>query len=144
GNKGSAKRLDFGLVGDLINAAARIESLTKHYGVMFLLTRETYTKLSSPPPVRVVDEVIVKGKSVPLQLLEARHAFTRADFDAIAAGYNVAFERYRAGEFVEAGELFSKLGKENDKPSVLMAARCAELASAPPAEWHGVYQLQSK
>ncbi len=34
GNKGSAQRLDYGLVGDLINSAARVESLTKHYGVL--------------------------------------------------------------------------------------------------------------
>src|SRR5204862_2440759 len=44
GNKGSAQRLDYGLVGDLINAAARVESLTKHYGVLFLITREAYAR----------------------------------------------------------------------------------------------------
>jgi len=30
GNKGSARRLDYGLVGDTVNEAARIESLTKY------------------------------------------------------------------------------------------------------------------
>ncbi len=49
GNKGSAQRLDYGIVGDLINAAARVESLTKHYGVLLLITRETYSRLSNPP-----------------------------------------------------------------------------------------------
>ena len=33
GNKGSAQRLDYGLVGDPLNTAARVESLTKMYGV---------------------------------------------------------------------------------------------------------------
>src|ERR1043165_3563707 len=73
GNKGSAQRLDYGLVGDLINAAARVESLTKHYGVLFLITREAHAKLSQPPEVRRVDKVIVKGKSTPLELLEVKH-----------------------------------------------------------------------
>jgi adenylate cyclase len=49
GNKGSAQRLDYGLVGDLINSAARVESLTKHYGVLFLVTREAHEKLSLRP-----------------------------------------------------------------------------------------------
>ena len=58
GNKGSAQRLDYGLVGDLINSAARVESLTKHYGVLFLITREAYAKISVPPLTRLVDKVL--------------------------------------------------------------------------------------
>ena len=68
GNKGSAQRLDYGLVGDLINAAARVESLTKHYGVLFLITREAYAQLSDPPLTRLVDKVIVKGNIVAARI----------------------------------------------------------------------------
>ena len=62
GNKGSAQRLDYGLVGDLINSAARVESLTKHYGVLFLITREAHGKPSNPPVTRLVDKVVEKEK----------------------------------------------------------------------------------
>ena len=56
GNKGSHLRLDFGVFfGDLVNTAARVESLTKYYGIRMLVTRDTYAKLTSPPPLRLLD-----------------------------------------------------------------------------------------
>jgi adenylate cyclase len=145
GNKGSAQRLDYGLVGDLINAAARVESLTKHYGVLFLITREAYAKLSSPPFVRVIDRALVKGKTVPLELLEVRHPFSPERFEEIVQRYNIAFELYERGDFAAAQRSFAALHEEHqDKPSELMAGRCRELAMDPPKAWSGVYQLTTK
>jgi hypothetical protein len=145
GNKGSAQRLDYGIVGDLINAAARVESLTKHYGVLLLITRETYARLSSPPVARVIDKVIVLGKSVPLELLELRHAFSHPNFEEIATQYSAAFGQYSRGSFVEAEKNFTALAvRESDHPSRLMAERCRELSSRPPKEWRGVYELKTK
>ena len=145
GNKGSAQRLDYGLVGDLINAAARVESLTKHYGVLFLITREAYQKLSNPPFTRLLDKVLVKGTTRPLELLEVKHSFSPADFEEIVARYNSAFANYERGSFDEAERGFAALAEEKrDKPSALMAERCRELEADPPMPWNGVYQLKTK
>jgi class 3 adenylate cyclase/CHASE2 domain-containing sensor protein len=145
GNKGSAQRLDYGIVGDLINAAARVESLTKHYGVLLLITRETYSRLSHPPLARVVDKVIVLGKSMPLELLEVRHSFNQTNFEEIATRSNAAFEQYSRGAFADAEKNFAGLARqENDRPSRLMAERCRELSSEPPKNWVGVYGLKTK
>jgi len=145
GNKGSAQRLDYGLVGDLINAAARVESLTKYYGVLFLITREAYAKLSNPPMVRVIDKAVVKGKSVPLDLLEVRHSYSPENFGDIVERYNSAFAAYERGSFAEAERLFAGLRDEmQDKPSALMAERCRELAIDPPKDWNGIYHLETK
>jgi adenylate cyclase len=145
GNKGSAQRLDYGLVGDLINAAARVESLTKHYGVLFLITREAYVKLSSPPSTRLVDKVVVKGTTRPLELLEVKHPFSPEGFEEMAARYNAAFVDYERGDFSAAERAFAALAEERqDKPSALMVERCRELAADPPEDWTGVYQLKSK
>lgn len=145
GNKGSAQRLDYGLVGDLINAAARVESLTKYYGVLFLITREAYSRLSTPPRVRLIDKAIVKGKSVPLELFEVKHAHSPAEADDTFERYNAAFAKYEQGDFAEAERMFVILRDERqDKPSALMAERCRELLANPPAKWVGVYQLTTK
>ncbi len=145
GNKGSAQRLDYGLVGDLINAAARVESLTKHYGVLFLITREAYARLSNPPTVRLIDKAIVKGKTVPLELLEVKHPHSPDHFEATLERYNAAFAEYERGGFEKAERMFATLRDEKqDKPSALMAERCHELAMDPPHDWNGVYRLQSK
>ena len=145
GNKGSAQRLDYGLVGDLINAAARVESLTKHYGVLFLITREAHVQLSDPPFTRLVDKVLVKGTSRPLELLEVKHPFSPADFEQIAARYNSAVADYERGDFSIAEQAFAALAEEKgDKPSALMVERCRELAADPPQQWNGIYQLKTK
>ena len=145
GNKGSAQRLDYGLVGDLINSAARVESLTKHYGVLFLITREAYAKLGTPPLTRLVDKVLVKGKTLPLELLDVRHPFSPDYFEKIAEQYNAAFIAYERGDFAEAEEKFAALRDgEQDKPSALMAARCRALRADPPNDWNGIYELKTK
>lgn len=145
GNKGSAQRLDYGLVGDLINSAARVESLTKHYGVLFLITREAYAKISAPPRTRLIDKVLAKGKTRPLELLEVRHPFSPERFEEIATRYHLAFAEYERGEFAEAERKFAALGEDvQDKPSVLMAERCRELRAVPPKDWNGIYELKSK
>jgi adenylate cyclase len=145
GNKGSAQRLDYGLVGDLINSAARVESLTKHYGVLFLVTREAYARLSAPPLTRLVDKVLAKGKTLPLELLEVRHPFSPDRFEEIAERYSAAFVDYERGAFLEAERKFAILSDDaQDKPSVLMAERCRELKASPPSDWIGIYELKTK
>ena len=145
GNKGSAQRLDYGLVGDLINSAARVESLTKHYGVLFLITREAFAKLSQPPATRLIDKVVVKGKTLPLELLEVRHPFGPLNFEEIAARYNIAFTAYEEGDFATAEQKFVAIrDEEKDAPSALMADRCRELIEDPPRDWNGIYELRTK
>jgi adenylate cyclase len=145
GNKGSAQRLDYGLVGDLINSAARVESLTKYYGVLFLITREAYAKLSAPPLTRLVDRVVVKGKTLPLELLEVKRPFGPVHFEEIARRYGSAFVDYERGDFSKAQEAFAALHREEqDKPSALMMDRCRELIADPPKNWNGIYQLKNK
>jgi adenylate cyclase len=145
GNKGSAQRLDYGLVGDLINAAARVESLTKYYGVLFLITREAYAKLSHPPAVRLIDKAIVKGKTTPLELLEVKHPHSPDHFDETLERYNAAFVEYERGNFSAAQRMFTALRDERqDKPAAVMAERCHELAADPPTAWNGIYHLTTK
>ncbi len=148
GNKGSAQRLDYGLVGDTVNEAARVEALTKYYGVKLLLTRNTATQFTSQGASknsRLVDRVIVKGKSEPVELFESENPCTPPDFTAICARYQAAFDDYSSGGFVTARAQFEKLASEfSDGPSRVMAARCGELAANPPAAWKGIWKMDSK
>jgi adenylate cyclase len=145
GNKGSARRLDYGLVGDLINSAARVESLTKHYGILFLITREAYARISTPPLTRLIDKVLVKGKTLPLELLEVRHPCSPIGFEEITKRYNAAFLDYELGDFAGAEAKFAALHDETkDPPSALMAERCLELYASPPRAWSGIYELKAK
>jgi adenylate cyclase len=142
-NIGSAQFFHYGPVGDLMNATARVESLTKYYGVLMLATREFCNRLSRPADLRVIDRVVVKGKSVPLELIELRHKLSPENFREIANSYAEAFARYQEGKFEEASRLFGLL-RGSDKPSRVMAERCADFVAHPPEAWCGVFALATK
>jgi adenylate cyclase len=142
-NIGSAQFFHYGPVGDLMNATARVESLTKYYGVLMLVTREFFERVSQRPEARVIDRVIVKGKSVPVELMEVRHKFSPENFQEIAKRYTEAFVLYQEGKFRDAETLFRALSKF-DKPSSVMAERCVDLATHPPENWRGVFVLATK
>jgi adenylate cyclase len=142
-NIGSSQFFHYGPVGDLINATARVESLTKYYGVLALATGEFFGKVSQRPESRVIDRVIVKGKSVPLELIEVRHSSSVKNFAEIARNYSMAFALYQEGKFGEAERLFRAYSK-SDRPSMVLAERCAEFTAHPPENWRGIFALPTK
>jgi adenylate cyclase len=145
GNKGSARRLDYGLVGDTVNEAARIEALTKFYGARLLVSGETIRQLQARGVSRLVDRVIVKGKTTPVELFELENPATPTNHAEICRAYEAAYAEYVSGCFAEARALFQKLVDNfADGPSRTLAARCAELLATPPADWKGIWKMDAK
>jgi adenylate cyclase len=145
GNKGSALRLDYGLVGDTVNEAARVEALTKHYGARMLVTRDAFAQFSLQGPHRLVDRVIVKGKSEPVELFECENPCTPPNYAELCPRYKAAYDEYHFGRFAEAGKLFEELAKQfSDGVSAALARRCAQLVFHPPADWNGVWKMDAK
>jgi len=144
GNKGSRERFDYGILGDIVNTAARVESLTKLYGVRWLITRDVLECQNGKPLYRRIDTVRVKGRSRSVELIEIP-VEPSPDWDTMARKYCLALEAYTAGRFAEAGGQFEALEREyGDKPSHAMGERCRELTSAPPVNWDGAYTLKEK
>jgi len=145
GNKGSALRLDYGLVGDAVNEAARIEALTKHYGVKLLVSRATYAQFSRQGMRRLIDRVIVKGKTEPVELFECQNPCTPADYETLCSEYKAVYDDYFFGRFDEAAKKFEALAaKYNDGPSRRLAERSRQLATQPPVNWDGIWLMDSK
>jgi class 3 adenylate cyclase len=69
GTIGAGGKLEFTLIGDTVNVAARVEQLTKTTGDTVLLTQQTADALASRP-VELLDRGThaVKGKSAPVQI----------------------------------------------------------------------------
>lgn len=72
GTIGGEERLDSGVVGDPVNVAARIESLTRTYGAEILISGNVYERLFDPSryQLRELDRVQLRGKSEVITIYE--------------------------------------------------------------------------
>jgi len=130
------------VIGDAVNMASRLESLTKSYGSRILLCETTRDGLGAGLPLRELDRIRLRGRQAPTTLYEV---LSEGAAEA-PAGWLDAFEAgraaYGAGRFEEAERQFAAALalRETDAAAALLAARCRRLAAAPPAGWDGVWQ----
>ena len=69
---GDSNRTEAAVISDTVNTASRMEGLTKHFGVNFILSEATVQKLSDPERfnLRYLGKVQVKGKYQPIGIYE--------------------------------------------------------------------------
>ena len=150
GNIGSQKRMDFTIIGDGVNLAARLESACKQYGAKLLISEFTFRKLRGTYRTREIDLAVVKGKTKPVAVIEVLDFHTEETFPHIVEVLGLfkdGLSTYRARRWEDATRLFREALELNpaDKPSLIHVERAQYLSENPPAEdWDGAWVLESK
>jgi adenylate cyclase len=145
GNMGTSNKMNYTIMGNAVNLAARLEGVNKQYNTGGILISE-YTKneIGDEFVCRSLDRVRVVGINTPLRLYELlglREETGKPDTweDALAL--------YEKREFTAAEKLFASIAArdEKDGPAKLYLDKCrAYIAAPPPADWDGVNNLSQK
>ena len=153
GNIGSRKRMDYTMIGDGVNLAARLESACKQYNTSILISEFTKANLNGTYRMREVDRVVVKGKTVPVNVYEVLDYHTEETFPRlmeVLSLYQEGIKHYRAMEWDDAATQFQKCLKlqAQDFLSEMYINRCKFLRENPPettnGQWDGVWVLDGK
>ena len=149
GNIGSPKRMDYTVIGDGVNLAARVESACKKYGAHILTTEYSFNAFKATYRTRQVDNMIVKGKTEPVKIYEVLDYHTKESFPnmiEVLEMFNNAMEFYNEAKWDDAIKYFKKAEKANpkDKASIMYIDRCKTLKKQNPKDWNGVWVSKSK
>ena len=149
GNIGSQKRMDYTMIGDGVNLAARLESACKQYNARILISDFTFKKLKGTYRIRNIDDVVVKGKTEPIgvyEVLDYHNDTTFPNLMDVVNHFNEGRKKYKTGNFNDAINSFTECIKanENDNLSKTYIDRCNQLIKENPKEWDGVWVMKSK
>lgn len=149
---GNESRSDPSTISDTVNAASRMEGMTKFYGARILLSEQSFQVASDKDlfNFRYLGEVLMKGKNIPLKVYECFDSDSSETIKlkkATASHFEEGLNLYYAKEFAESKKCFEKILDIN--PRDLTAKYFFVLASnnatnGVEEDWSGVERLELK
>ncbi|MDR0511895.1 MAG: CHASE2 domain-containing protein [Treponema sp.] len=150
GNMGTESKMNYTVMGNAVNLAARLESANKQYGTWILAPDATIRETGDRFLSRKIDRIRVVGINEPVQIHEliSTNEYAAPEEKRLVEVFHQAIDCYEKRNWKEAMEAFREsLSIEGDSgnPSEVYLKRCQSFLVNPPAEnWDGVYNLTEK
>jgi len=135
GNIGAESKFGYDVLGDPVSLAARLESQTKGYGVLMIISENTANLIQGRFPLWELDNIAVKGKTEPVRIF-AIHEPTdqHAEF----------LDKYYAGKWSAALKIVPQCKQAAPDMEKYYDAMADRLLQGVPKTWAGYYVATSK
>ncbi len=149
GNMGTDNKMNYTIMGNDVNLAARLEGVNKQYGTWILVSESTWNATGGMFLGRKLDRVRVVGIDTPVQLYNVMGVRQEAKgpMIALADRFNLAIDAYRDKRFSDALILFTKcldIAPDDDATKIFLDRVKTLIKEGTPAGWSDVINMTSK
>ena len=149
GNMGTDNKMNYTIMGNDVNLAARLEGVNKSYATWILVSESTWSETNGQFLGRKLDRVRVVGINTPVQLYNVMAVRSEASGKMVALvdKFDQAIDAYREKRLGDALLLFTKCTEidPDDAASRIFLERIQALVrDGLPADWSDVINMTSK